>query len=178
MLRPMNQTCKCLEPSLVLFATNCLIFRFLDVFLRPDILHGNVGFYNNYNLCYTKTINWEEILSGTNVTNYYVYDFNNSERECPPCHKTCEQGCWGEGPDNCQKFSKINCSPQCAGGRCFGKNPRDCCHLFCAGGCVGPTQTDCLVSILLFESFHDLDSPRGRYKQTFFEHEWHASDLV
>ncbi|XP_065206948.1 epidermal growth factor receptor isoform X2 [Planococcus citri] len=110
-----------------------------------DILHGNVGFFNNYNLCYTKTINWEEILSGANATNYYVYNFTNSERECPPCHKSCTAGCWGEGPDNCQKFSKINCSPQCVGGRCFGTNPRECCHLFCAGGCTGPTQSDCLA---------------------------------
>lgn len=46
---------------------------------------------------------------------------------------------------NCQKFSKIHCSPQCAQGRCFGPKPRECCHLFCAGGCTGPTQRDCLA---------------------------------
>lgn len=82
-----------------------------------------------------------------NATSKYVYNFTNVERECPPCHKSCSAGCWGEGPENCQKFSKINCSPQCFQGRCFGPEPRQCCHLFCAGGCTGPKQTDCLVRI-------------------------------
>lgn len=74
----------------------------------------------------------------------YTYNFTSPERDCPACHSSCEQGCWGEGPENCQKFSKINCSPQCSQGRCFGSKPRECCHLFCAGGCTGPTQKDCL----------------------------------
>ncbi|KPM07575.1 epidermal growth factor receptor-like protein 2 [Sarcoptes scabiei] len=63
----------------------------------------------------------------------------------PSCHESCPEGCWGEGPHNCQKFSKIKCSPQCHQGRCFGSNPRECCHLFCAGGCTGPKQSDCLA---------------------------------
>lgn len=75
----------------------------------------------------------------------YTYNFTSPERDCPPCHSSCEKGCWGEGPENCQKFSKINCSPQCSQGRCFGPKPRECCHLFCAGGCTGPTQKDCLA---------------------------------
>ncbi len=75
----------------------------------------------------------------------YTYNFTSPERDCPPCHSSCEKGCWGEGSENCQKFSKINCSPQCSQGRCFGSKPRECCHLFCAGGCTGPTQKDCLA---------------------------------
>uniref|UniRef100_T1II99 receptor protein-tyrosine kinase n=1 Tax=Strigamia maritima TaxID=126957 RepID=T1II99_STRMM len=63
----------------------------------------------------------------------------------PPCDPNCPEGCWGEGVENCQKFSKINCSPQCHQGRCFGNRPRECCHLFCAGGCKGPKQSDCLA---------------------------------
>lgn len=47
----------------------------------------------------------------------YVYNYTQPERECPPCHSSCEAGCWGEGLHNCQKFSKINCSPQCHEGR-------------------------------------------------------------
>uniref|UniRef100_T1DFZ1 Receptor protein-tyrosine kinase n=1 Tax=Cupiennius salei TaxID=6928 RepID=T1DFZ1_CUPSA len=109
-----------------------------------DILAGSVGFYNNYNLCYIRTINWSEILTGTSAKPVYVYNFTQPERKCPPCHASCEAGCWGEGPHNCQFFSKINCSPQCHQGRCFGPNPRECCHLFCAGGCTGPTQAECL----------------------------------
>ncbi|XP_046400809.1 epidermal growth factor receptor isoform X2 [Ischnura elegans] len=110
-----------------------------------DILQGSVGLLNNYNLCHVKTINWEEIITGPNAKKIYVYNFSNPERECPPCHHSCKKGCWGEGPENCQKFSKINCSPQCYQGRCFGANPRECCHLFCAGGCTGPKQSDCLA---------------------------------
>lgn len=29
-----------------------------------DILAGSVGLFNNYNLCYMKAINWEEIIAG------------------------------------------------------------------------------------------------------------------
>jgi len=102
---------------------------------------------DNYNLCHMRTINWDEIITGQGAKWMYMYNFSNSERECPPCDKSCTGGCWGEGPHNCQKFSKINCSPQCYQGRCFGPKPRDCCHLFCAGGCTGPKQSDCLVSV-------------------------------
>lgn len=68
-------------------------------------------------------------FSGANATNMYTYNFTSPERDCPLCHSSCEKGCWGEGPDNCQKFSKTNCSPQCSQGRCFGPKPRECCHL-------------------------------------------------
>lgn len=104
-----------------------------------------MGILNNYNLCHIKTIKWNEIITGQNAKYVYVYKFNEPERDCTPCHETCQEGCWGEGSKNCQKFSKINCSPQCHQGRCFGPQPRECCHLFCAGGCTGPKQSDCLA---------------------------------
>ncbi|XP_013119135.1 epidermal growth factor receptor isoform X2 [Stomoxys calcitrans] len=112
-----------------------------------DILQGSVGFFNNFNLCHIKTLNWTEIISGSpeKYKYQYIYNFTLPERQCPKCHESCEGGCWGEGPNNCQKFSKINCSPQCAQGRCFGSRPRECCHLFCAGGCTGPTQKECIA---------------------------------
>lgn len=110
-----------------------------------DTLSGSIGLFNNYNLCHVKTINWNEIITDPRGQFVYVYNFTSPERQCPPCHSSCEAGCWGEGPENCQKFSKENCSPQCFQGRCFGPNPRDCCHLFCAGGCTGPKQSDCLA---------------------------------
>ncbi|XP_014366513.2 epidermal growth factor receptor isoform X1 [Papilio machaon] len=109
-----------------------------------DVLRGSVGIYNNFNLCHVKTINWDEIITGVNATYVYVYTFTAQERECR-CHPSCEAGCWGDGPENCQKFSKTNCSPQCAQGRCFGPNPRDCCNTFCAGGCTGPLPSQCLA---------------------------------
>lgn len=44
--------------------------------------------------------------------------------------------------------TKTVCAPQC-NGRCFGRNPNECCHVECAGGCTGPLDTDCYVSVLL-----------------------------
>ncbi|XP_022235217.1 epidermal growth factor receptor-like isoform X2 [Limulus polyphemus] len=110
-----------------------------------EILSGSVGFFNNHNLCHIRSIQWQELLSGSDAVFTYVYNLTLGEWKCPPCDQSCVSGCWAEGPHNCQKFSKINCSLQCYKGRCFGLNPRECCHLFCAGGCVGPKQSDCLV---------------------------------
>jgi L1 cell adhesion molecule len=47
-----------------------------------DILAGSVGFFNNYNLCHIRTINWEEILTGPKAKTIYVYNFTQPEREC------------------------------------------------------------------------------------------------
>lgn len=133
-----------------------------------DILEGSVGTFNNFNLCHIRTINWEEIISGTNASFKFAYDFNSPERTCPNCSSACEGGCWGEGEHNCQKFSKVKCSPQCSQGRCFGPEPRDCCHLFCAGGCTGPTQEDCIAC----KNFYDNGTckqecpPMQRYNPT------------
>ncbi|XP_031638546.1 epidermal growth factor receptor-like [Contarinia nasturtii] len=110
-----------------------------------EISSGSVFIFNNQNLCFLRTINWDEIITGPGETSKYIYKFTFPEPVCPKCHASCTAGCWGEGAHNCQKFSKINCSPQCGEGRCFGPNPRDCCHLFCAGGCTGPTQNNCLA---------------------------------
>ncbi|XP_055299415.1 epidermal growth factor receptor-like [Sitodiplosis mosellana] len=109
-----------------------------------DIVSGSVLIFNNQNLCFIQTINWEEIITGPGEVLRYVYNFTFPEPACPKCHPTCVAGCWGEGAHNCQKFSKINCSPQCGNNRCFGPNPRDCCHSFCAGGCTGPNQNECI----------------------------------
>lgn len=32
-----------------------------------DILDGSVGLMNNYNLCHVRTINWDEIITGSNL---------------------------------------------------------------------------------------------------------------
>ncbi|KAK4296732.1 hypothetical protein Pmani_030810 [Petrolisthes manimaculis] len=109
-----------------------------------DILQGSVGVINNYNLCHMETIEWGEIMTDPDGTYTFTYNFSVAQPTCQ-CDKACKKGCWGEGEHNCQKFSKLTCSPQCAQGRCYGPGPRDCCHLFCAGGCTGPTQRDCLA---------------------------------
>lgn len=47
-----------------------------------DILAGSVGFFNNYNLCHIRTVNWDEILTGPKAKTIYVYNFTQPEREC------------------------------------------------------------------------------------------------
>ncbi|XP_014215341.1 epidermal growth factor receptor isoform X2 [Copidosoma floridanum] len=131
------------EDEYALFVTLCQMFN-LEMPALRDILNGSVGMFDNYNLCHIKTINWDEIITGPGRNYTYIYNFTSPERVCG-CDNSCEQGCWGDGPENCQRFSKTNCSPQCWQGRCFGPNPRECCHLFCAGGCTGPKQSDCLA---------------------------------
>lgn len=133
-----------MDEEFALMVTLSKMFN-LEMPALRDTLSGSIGLFNNYNLCHVKTINWKEIITDSKGKFVYIYNFTTSERVCPPCDKSCEAGCWGEGPHNCQKFSKENCSPQCYQGRCFGTNPRECCHLFCAGGCTGPKQSDCLA---------------------------------
>jgi len=137
------------EEKYAFFVTYSKMYT-LEVPDLRDVLNGQVGFYNNYNLCHMRTIQWPEIVSNGKDA-YYKYNFTAPERECPKCHESCAHGCWGEGPHNCQKFSKLTCSPQCAGGRCYGPKPRECCHLFCAGGCNGPTQKDCIACKNFFD---------------------------
>ncbi|RXG67597.1 Epidermal growth factor receptor [Armadillidium vulgare] len=119
----------------------------------PHILQGSVSLFNNYNLCHVRSINWTEIMSDPSAKYFYTYNFTQPQRTCH-CHESCERGCWGEGTENCQHFSKITCSPQCHDGRCYGTGPRDCCHLFCAvcaycheeceGGCYGSDSSHCV----------------------------------
>lgn len=117
----------------------------LQLPMLRDILTGSVGVISNYNLCHLRTINWTELISDPKARYTYLYNFSHPEPNCTACHESCNGTCWGEGKENCQKFSKVNCSPQCHAGRCFGPQPRECCHLFCAGGCTGPKQSDCLA---------------------------------
>lgn len=120
--------------------------RSLELPNLREILAGDVGFRHNRNLCYINTINWEEIQNPSYKQKYFIDTTQHGlPPECPKCHESCPDSCWGPGPEMCQKFSKTNCSPQCEKGRCFGPAPRECCHLFCAGGCTGPKQTDCLA---------------------------------
>jgi len=109
-----------------------------------EILAGSVGSYNNRNLCHIRTINWDEILNWPMYRSVFVYD--GTEPECPLCDPNCQGSCWGQGAEMCQKFSKVSCSPACGNnGRCFGPSHTECCHSYCAGGCTGSNQTDCLA---------------------------------
>lgn len=54
-------------------------------------------------------------------------------------------------------MTKTVCAPQC-NGRCFGRNPSECCHNGCAGGCTGPLDTDCFVSLLWKRPIIDINT--------------------
>uniref|UniRef100_A0A8C2JJI3 Receptor protein-tyrosine kinase n=1 Tax=Cyprinus carpio TaxID=7962 RepID=A0A8C2JJI3_CYPCA len=94
-----------------------------------EILKGGIKFASNNHLCNVETIQWTDILK-------------LKSKKCDP---SCYNGsCWGPGPQNCQKMTKVICAEQCSG-RCKGPKPIDCCNEHCAAGCTGPKPTDCLV---------------------------------
>ena len=69
----------------------CRQYLHSNSLLFPDILKGSVGILNNYNLCHIKTIQWDEIITGAPESRYvYVYNFKEPERECSPCHESCQ----------------------------------------------------------------------------------------
>uniref|UniRef100_A0A8D0D8D3 Receptor protein-tyrosine kinase n=1 Tax=Sander lucioperca TaxID=283035 RepID=A0A8D0D8D3_SANLU len=83
-----------------------------------EILEGGVKIIQNKYLSYAPQVNWLDIVKdGT-------------------AHIEIE----GNEPD----MTKTVCAPQC-NSRCFGRNPSDCCHSECAGGCSGALDTDCFA---------------------------------
>lgn len=120
--------------------------RSLELPNLREILSGSFGSYYNKNLCHLNTISWDEIISWPNYRSVWALNGINASRlECPPCDSSCLNGCWGEGPQLCQAFTRKDCSSACGQGRCFGSLASECCHAFCAGGCIGPKQTDCFA---------------------------------
>ncbi|XP_057684332.1 receptor tyrosine-protein kinase erbB-3b [Corythoichthys intestinalis] len=104
-----------------------------------EILEGGVQILNNKYLDYGPWIYWQDILRDINAPIDIHY---NGEKG--PCHKSCGDYCWGPNEKQCQILTKTVCAPQC-NGRCFGTSPRDCCHIECAAGCIGPLDTDCFA---------------------------------
>ncbi|XP_028261216.1 receptor tyrosine-protein kinase erbB-3a isoform X2 [Parambassis ranga] len=103
-----------------------------------EILEGGVKIIQNKNLSYAPQVNWLDILK--DGTAHVMIEENGSEK---PCNRACgDVPCWGPGNDTCQILTKTVCALQC-NGRCFGRNPSECCHSECAGGCTGPLDTDC-----------------------------------
>uniref|UniRef100_A0A8C5G802 Receptor protein-tyrosine kinase n=1 Tax=Gouania willdenowi TaxID=441366 RepID=A0A8C5G802_GOUWI len=105
-----------------------------------EILEGGVKIIQNKYLSYAPQVNWLDIVK--NGASDIKIEDNGPEK---PCNEACgEVPCWGPGEDRCQILTKTVCAPQCSG-RCFGRNPSDCCHNECAGGCTGPLDTDCFA---------------------------------
>ncbi|XP_074523060.1 receptor tyrosine-protein kinase erbB-3a [Halichoeres trimaculatus] len=105
-----------------------------------EILQGGVTIFQNKYLSYAPQVNWLDIVR--DETAHIMIEGNGPEK---PCHEACGgRSCWGPGNDTCQILTKTVCAPQC-NGRCFGRNPSECCHIECAGGCTGPLDTDCFA---------------------------------
>ncbi|XP_054473898.1 receptor tyrosine-protein kinase erbB-3a [Anoplopoma fimbria] len=105
-----------------------------------EILEGGVKIFNNDYLSYAPQVNWFDIVK--DGTAPIVIEGNGPEK---PCNEACgDLPCWDPGNDTCQILTKTVCAPQC-NGRCFGRNPSECCHIECAGGCTGPLDTNCFA---------------------------------
>ncbi|XP_076613307.1 receptor tyrosine-protein kinase erbB-3a isoform X1 [Chaetodon auriga] len=105
-----------------------------------EILEGGVKIIQNKYLSYAPQVNWLDIVK--DGTADIMIESNGPEK---PCNEACRNvPCWGPGNDTCQILTKTVCAPQC-NGRCFGRNPSECCHIECAGGCTGPLDTDCFA---------------------------------
>uniref|UniRef100_A0A672JRH6 Receptor protein-tyrosine kinase n=1 Tax=Salarias fasciatus TaxID=181472 RepID=A0A672JRH6_SALFA len=105
-----------------------------------EILEGGVKIIQNKYLSYAPQINWLDIVK--DETAQVVIEGNGPKSECKG--RELDKSCWGPGSNTCQILTKTVCAPQC-NGRCFGRNPSDCCHSECAGGCTGPLDTDCFA---------------------------------
>ncbi|XP_069053576.1 receptor tyrosine-protein kinase erbB-3 isoform X2 [Lepisosteus oculatus] len=104
-----------------------------------EILEGGVSIQNNKYLSYVEQVNWTDIVRDPSAE---ITIKQNGETK--PCNETCGKNCWGPAWNNCQILTKTVCAPQC-NSRCFGRDPNDCCHVECAGGCTGPHDTDCFA---------------------------------
>uniref|UniRef100_A0A8C3PKW9 receptor protein-tyrosine kinase n=1 Tax=Calidris pygmaea TaxID=425635 RepID=A0A8C3PKW9_9CHAR len=105
-----------------------------------EILAGGVYIEKNAQLCHVETVQWKDIMRDPRLEAVV----RENGKACAPCHESCGGHCWGPGPEDCQKLTKTICAPQC-NGRCFGREPNECCHEECAGGCTGPLQTHCFA---------------------------------
>uniref|UniRef100_A0A3Q0TBX2 receptor protein-tyrosine kinase n=1 Tax=Amphilophus citrinellus TaxID=61819 RepID=A0A3Q0TBX2_AMPCI len=92
-----------------------------------EILKGGVKIIQNKYLSYAPQVNWLDILKVKSLACIYNFSF------MPDFYKS-----------HSLSVTKTVCAPQC-NGRCFGRNPSECCHIECAGGCTGPQDTDCFA---------------------------------
>uniref|UniRef100_A0A3Q3VZH3 Receptor protein-tyrosine kinase n=1 Tax=Mola mola TaxID=94237 RepID=A0A3Q3VZH3_MOLML len=96
-----------------------------------EILLGWVYIWGNPHLCFPdpQRINWRDTLDENNM---------NARHRLQP--RTCELTSW-------QIMTLFVTRTKCVSGcqRCKGSLPNDCCHMQCAAGCTGPTNSDCLA---------------------------------
>nr|XP_015199550.1 PREDICTED: receptor tyrosine-protein kinase erbB-3 [Lepisosteus oculatus] len=100
-----------------------------------EILEGGVSIQNNKYLSYVEQVNWTDIVRDPSAEITIKQNGETSE---------CGEPDWSAGCITLSAVTKTVCAPQC-NSRCFGRDPNDCCHVECAGGCTGPHDTDCFA---------------------------------
>ncbi|RWS28567.1 insulin-like receptor [Leptotrombidium deliense] len=102
------------------------------------IVRGNVYIEENSKLCYADTIDWNVIAPSSS----HHIRLCNSDLLFTVCPKEC--------PNNCNT-----------------KNPKQCCHSNCIGGCDGPGPLDCVACKKLIVNRTCVDKcPHGYYEVT------------
>ena len=86
-----------------------------------NIRRGNVIIARNAQLCYARTVRWNEIVENKKAQ----VILRQNRDDCAIC-PTCPGACWS--PTSCQQ----QCSPNCRG-NCFSETM--CCPEQCVGGC-------------------------------------------
>uniref|UniRef100_A0A3B3XQ77 receptor protein-tyrosine kinase n=1 Tax=Poecilia mexicana TaxID=48701 RepID=A0A3B3XQ77_9TELE len=112
-----------------------------------EILEGGVQIFDNKYLSYAPQVNWLDIVKDASLplSPYANSNFNANSHFIDFCVPHCTlTSLEGQQTSFSVSVTKTVCAPQC-NSRCFGRNPSDCCHVECAGGCNGPLDTDCFA---------------------------------
>lgn len=94
---------------------------------------------------------WLWLLGWSTRADVFTINLNTNDPEITLAWITVHVGAILNGwchlrPPSPFAVTKTVCAPQC-NFRCFGQSPGECCHSECAGGCTGPLDTDCFVSL-------------------------------
>ena len=125
-----------------LYVEDNLFLQTLDLSHLKEIQKGAVYIHNNPQLCHMNDVRWDDLIANPSDPRK-TPTISNNNNTCPKCASSCRGGCWT--PKRCQQLTKISCHERCAGGRCFGPGPYDCCSGQCLGGCDGPKDTQCVA---------------------------------
>lgn len=117
------------------------------------IRRGSVRMEKNPMLCFTDTIDWDQIMMGNDSIDTMFLHENQDPAECPPCPDYCplkpsrvsgQRLCWD--PRHCQRVCPSRCG-KVPGGLCDDEDSNVCCDPKCLGGCKGasPGHLGCVA---------------------------------
>ncbi|KAK6166659.1 hypothetical protein SNE40_023299 [Patella caerulea] len=115
-----------------------------------EISRGKALFVENPLLCYVNTIPWNDITFGQQASVDILKHGVAPQDQCGNCSMLCERDgrgvrrCWGPEVDQCHTGILFRCQEECLTW-CFNPRAFGCCHLQCAVGCYGPSDTECLT---------------------------------